>query len=76
MYTSQSKVTGTLNRRLELMNMEQVVCQCMGTTIGDIAKEIENGARTYEEIQEETLVGKRCGGCEAYIRVIINALLK
>lgn len=76
MYTSQGRVTGTLNRRLNHMNMEQVACQCMGTTVGDIAKAIEGGAKTYEEIQEEALMGKRCGGCEAYIRVIINALLK
>ena len=47
-------------RRLEIisggmiMDRDEIVCNCMGITAGEIREAIEKGAKTVEDIQEAT----------------------
>ena len=65
-------------RRLEIisggmiMDRDEIVCNCMGVTAGEIQDAIEAGARTVEEIQENTGAGTVCGGCIDEIRQILE----
>ena len=45
------------------MDMDKIVCSCLGTTNGMIKEAVENGARTVEEIQAATDAGTICGAC-------------
>lgn len=57
------------------MDNNDVVCTCLGLTIGDIRKAIDDGATTFEEIQEITNVGNICGVCLGEVREIVEHLL-
>ena len=57
------------------MNNDDVVCTCLGLTVGDIKKAIEDGASTFEEVQEITNVGNICGVCVGEVREIVEHLL-
>ncbi len=53
------------------MNLEKLVCHCRKVTNGDIKTAVENGVRTFEELQEATNVAKGCKRCkEAAERVM------
>ena len=45
------------------MKMDKVVCTCMGITNGMIKEAVDSGARTLEEVQEQTGAGTACGAC-------------
>ncbi|MCI9163203.1 MAG: (2Fe-2S)-binding protein [Lachnospiraceae bacterium] len=45
------------------MDRDEIVCNCMGVTAGEIMDAIEAGAKTVEDIQEATGAGTVCGGC-------------
>lgn len=45
------------------MNLEKKVCHCKNVTNGDIKTAVENGARTFEELQEQTNVARGCKRC-------------
>ncbi|MBO5146216.1 MAG: (2Fe-2S)-binding protein [Lachnospiraceae bacterium] len=57
------------------MDDNEVVCVCFQVTVGDIKKAIANGARTFEEIQNETQLGTGCGGCLGAAQELVSALL-
>lgn len=57
------------------MNNDDVVCTCLGLTVGDLKKAIEDGATTFEEVQEFTDVGNICGVCVGDVREIVEHLL-
>ncbi|GHU23811.1 iron-sulfur cluster assembly scaffold protein [Spirochaetia bacterium] len=40
------------------------ICHCLGITDKDIEKAFNNGARTWEQLQEATKIGTVCGGCK------------
>lgn len=52
-----------------------VVCECFKVTVSDIKKAIENGARSFEEVQEVTKVGTGCGNCNNSIKQLVTQLL-
>ncbi len=54
---------------------DRIVCDCMGITYGTIKQAIENGAKTLDDIKEETGAGTVCGVCEDDIQEIIDELL-
>lgn len=58
------------------MDMEKVVCNCMNVTVGDLYEAIQNGATTFEEVQEATEVSTICGACEEEARGIVEQLLE
>jgi nitrogen fixation NifU-like protein len=41
------------------------ICHCLGITDKDIEKAFNNGARTWEGLQQATKIGTVCGGCKA-----------
>lgn len=45
------------------MNLEKIVCNCMGVTSGMIKEAVEEGARTLEEVQDVTGAATVCGAC-------------
>jgi nitrogen fixation NifU-like protein len=40
------------------------ICHCLGITDKDIEKAFNNGARTWEGLQQATKIGTVCGGCK------------
>ncbi len=57
------------------MNDEKIVCNCTGVTIGDIRAAIENGASTFDEVQEVTGVSSVCGQCLDYAQNVVKSIL-
>lgn len=60
------------------MNLEnnQVVCGCFNITVGDLKEAIAKGAKSYQEVQEFTSVGKGCKRCNTGVENIVVELLK
>lgn len=58
------------------MNDEEIVCNCTSVTVRDIKDAIENGAKSFEEVQEATHVSTVCGGCEDDVRALVEELLE
>ncbi|MDR0637075.1 MAG: iron-sulfur cluster assembly scaffold protein [Treponema sp.] len=40
------------------------ICQCLGITDKDIENAFQNGARTWEQLQQATKIGTVCGTCK------------
>lgn len=57
------------------MDDSEVLCHCFSITAGDIKEAIENGASTFEEIQDVTGFGSACGSCLSY-EDTINEMLE
>ena len=45
------------------MNLDKVVCHCLGITNGMIKDADEAGAKTLEDVQEQTGASTVCGAC-------------
>ena len=45
------------------MNLDDIVCNCMSITKGMIKEAVENGAKTLEDVQEQTGASTVCGAC-------------
>ena len=56
------------------MDRDEIVCNCMGVTAGEIQDAIEGGASTVEQVQEVTGAGTVCGGCLEEIQKMGEAL--
>ena len=41
-----------------------VICNCLGITDKDIENAYQNGAHTWEQLQQATKIGMTCGGCK------------
>lgn len=54
------------------MNMDKIACECMNVTVGMIKEAVANGARTLEEVQEETGAGSGCGACSDYVETLVK----
>jgi NAD(P)H-nitrite reductase large subunit len=57
------------------MNNNKVVCGCFNVTEQDIKNAINNGAKSYQEVQDITKVGTGCGGCVVSSEALVNELL-
>ncbi|MCW2279172.1 (2Fe-2S)-binding protein [Heliophilum fasciatum] len=58
------------------MDPNEVVCPCMGITYNDLKNAVENGAKSFEEVQEVTEVSTVCDQCEDDVKSIVTQLLK
>lgn len=45
------------------MNLDKIVCNCMGVTSGAIKEAVAGGATTLEEVQAQTGASTVCGAC-------------
>jgi len=59
-----------------MMDKDEVVCTCFGVTVGQLQEAVDNGAKTFEEVQEATSVGTGCEACVDDVKEIVNQLLK
>lgn len=53
----------------------KVVCSCLNVTVQDITNAIENGAKSFEEVQEVTKVCTGCGKCIDSVKELVAELL-
>ena len=53
----------------------KVVCSCLNITVQDITNAIENGAKSFEEVQATTKVGTKCGKCVDKVKELVDELL-
>lgn len=54
----------------------QVVCGCMKVTKQDLQNAINNGAKSFEEVQNVTKVSTGCGKCLGSVQELVNELLE
>lgn len=57
------------------MNLDKVVCTCLGVTNGMIKDAVEAGAVTLEEVQEATGASTACGACTEDVERLIEFFL-
>lgn len=58
------------------MDKNKKICYCFNVSIADIERAIENGAHTFQEVQDVTNCGKGCGSCLAKAKSVVDELLK
>ena len=57
------------------MDNDKVVCGCTNVTVQNLRDAIENGAKSFEEVQSITKVGTGCGKCVDSVKVLVDELL-
>ncbi len=55
-----------------LKRPDYLVCTCMAVMYSDIVQAIENGADSYQKLQDELLVGTGCSSCVAEVKEILQ----
>lgn len=58
------------------MNANHIVCTCNGTTAGQIEKAVQEGARTFEEVQEKLHIGKQCIKCKELAQLLTESYVE
>lgn len=58
------------------MNLDEVVCNCLGVTNGMIKDAVDAGASSLEEVQAVTSAGTACGGCIENVEHLIEEFVK
>lgn len=58
------------------MDMDKKICYCFNVSVEDIARAIENGAKSFSDVQKVTNCGKGCGSCLAEAKAVVEELLK
>lgn len=54
------------------MKPDDIVCSCIGVTMGMIKEAVDSGASNLEEVQEITSVGTGCGMCLEEVKHLID----
>jgi bacterioferritin-associated ferredoxin len=57
------------------MDMDKIVCNCLGITNGQIKDAVKNGARTLEEVQDATGAGTICGVCMEDVQHLVDEFI-
>ena len=55
------------------MNRNYVVCECTGTTVGQIEQAVQQGGRTFDDVKARLGVGKQCIKCKDLISLLIES---
>lgn len=58
------------------MDRDEIICNCFNISAGDIEDAYNNGATTYEQLQDETSCGTACGSCEQDVLDLLEKLSK
>ena len=58
------------------MKREKIACNCKNITYGMIEDAIQNGASSYEEVEEFLKFGTGCGQCKEFIHFLIRDILE
>lgn len=67
-----SKLTEKDNDRIENRN---IICGCSNLTEKDLINAVNNGAKTFEEVQKITKVSTGCGKCKGSNEKLVNSLI-
>ena len=62
------------DRAGELKEAATEICRCMGITDKDIEKAFQNGARSWEQLQQATKIGTVCGECKNQAMELLHGL--
>ncbi|WP_234117381.1 (2Fe-2S)-binding protein [Clostridium hydrogenum] len=57
------------------MDNDEIICGCFNLTRQDIIDAVNNGAKSFEEVQEATEVGNACGQCVDEVKELVDELL-
>ncbi len=57
------------------MDNDEVMCGCTNVTIQNLRDAIENGAKSFEEVQSVTNVVTGCGQCVDNVKALVDELL-
>lgn len=68
------KKTGQ-DARIDARKQEDVLCECLTVTRGEIEEAVEHGAKSFEQVQERTKCGTGCGNCEEEITKFVGELV-
>ena len=58
------------------MDMDKVVCYCMGVTNGAVKAAVDAGANTLEDVQAETGASTVCGACMENVQRLVDFFVK
>ena len=58
----------------ELKEEAKEICHCLGITDKDIENAFQNGARTWEQLQQATKIGTVCGKCKGEAMDMMHGL--
>lgn len=58
------------------MDMDKVVCYCMGVTNGVVKAAVDAGANTFEDVQAETGASSVCGACMENVQRLVDFFVK
>jgi NifU-like protein len=61
-------------RKGMLKEETSVICHCLGITDKDIENAFQNGARTWEQLQQATKIGTVCGSCKEKAEELLHGL--
>jgi NAD(P)H-nitrite reductase large subunit len=53
----------------------KIICGCCKVTEQDVKNAIDNGAKSYSEVQAATKLGYGCGMCNGNNKILVNELL-
>ena len=54
------------------MDLDKIVCECLGVTNGMVRDAVYNGASTLEEVQEITGASTACGACTDDVQRLVD----
>lgn len=63
------------NNEVTVMNDQDVLCGCNNITLKDVKLQIQQGVKTFEELQEKTSIGMYCPPCEESSKKVFEELL-
>ncbi len=61
---------------MEKRSDSRILCLCLNVSCADIECAVEQGARTFEEVQRLTGCGKSCSMCADTIRSQLDFILR
>lgn len=62
--------------RIDARRKEDILCECLTVTRGEIEEAVEHGSKTFEAVQERTKCSTGCGSCEDDITQLVAELVK
>lgn len=58
------------------MELDAIVCECLGVTNEAIKDAVDHGARSLEEVQDVTGAATICGACLEEVQTVVDHFLK
>ena len=58
------------------MNRNYVVCECTGTTAGQIEQAVQKGDRTFNAVKARLGVGKQCIKCKDLVSLLVESYVE